>query len=413
MTRNKIYWESLGAEAQYSIFKPEGKNGECHVIMHVEPRHDLFAGQLERLRKAENLLMQQEELKCCKPVMKRYFLSDATNQAPLLENSPSKDAEIKNSSNGDIEKQEGDSKNLSIGDQKAPEGAYAVSNIQQPPLNGSKIGLWIYLVDDAEVSGENGAVVVRHNGYEHIWKMGMMTNIGNSYEQTASLLKDYEEMLGKFDANIADHCIRTWFYVRDVDIQYHGLVKARRENFIDNGLTPDTHYISSTGIAGVPSDPKAIIQLGAYAIKGLQPDQQHYLYALSHLNKTIEYGVTFERGTIVNYGDRDHAYISGTASIDNKGQVVHIGDVVKQTERMWENVSKLLEEGGMTMDDIMQIIVYLRDSADYAIVKEMFEEKFPDTPFIITLAPVCRPTWLIEMECIAIKAQSNDRYKDF
>ena len=145
---------------------------------------------------------------------------------------------------------------------------------------------------------------------------------------------------------------------------------------------------------------------------GFEPEQQRYLYALSHLNKTIEYGVTFERGTLMQYGDRNHIYISGTASINNQGEVIHVGDIRRQTERMWENVSALLNEGGMDFSDIMQIIVYLRDSADYQLVKHMFDERFPDTPFVITLAPVCRPTWLIEMECIAVKETKN-QYRPF
>ena len=35
------------------------------------------------------------------------------------------------------------------------------------------------------------------------------------------------------------------------------------------------------------------------------------------------------------------------------------------------------------------------------------------TPYVITLAPVCRPTWLIEMECVAIRSHSNPEYHDF
>ena len=46
-------------------------------------------------------------------------------------------------------------------------------------------------------------------------------------------------------------------------------------------------------------------------------------------------------------------------------------------------------------------------------VKEMFEERFPDTPYVITLAPVCRPTWLIEMECIAVAERNNPQFTDF
>ena len=129
------------------------------------------------------------------------------------------------------------------------------------------------------------------------------------------------------------------------------------------------------------------MQLGSYALTGIQPEQQQYLYALSHLNRTIEYGVTFERGTRVKYGDRSHLYISGTASIDNKGQVLHVGDVRQQTLRMWENVEQLLAEGGATYQDVAQIIVYLRDVADYPLVSQMFAERFPNTPYAITLAP--------------------------
>ena len=92
---------------------------------------------------------------------------------------------------------------------------------------------------------------------------------------------------------------------------------------------------------------------------------------------------------------------------------LHVGDIVKQTERMWENVGKLLEEGGTTFDDVAQIIVYLRDISDYPMVKAMFDRKFPDTPHVFTLAPVCRPTWLIEMECTAVKERHNPSFRDF
>jgi enamine deaminase RidA (YjgF/YER057c/UK114 family) len=127
-----------------------------------------------------------------------------------------------------------------------------------------------------------------------------------------------------------------------------------------------------------------------------------YLKGSTHLNPTHEYGVTFERGTAVDYDDRRHVIISGTASIDNKGQIVHPGDIRNQTLRMWENVEVLLAEAEATYDDVMHMIVYLRDIADYSVVSRMFNERFPECPKVFVQAPVCRPGWLIEMECIAI-----------
>ena len=288
----------------------------------------------------------------------------------------------------------------------------SVSLIQQQPLDGTKIAAWLYLQSGVEVREQNGAVVVSHNGYRHLWKMGMVKNQGDSARQTEELLTEYEALLAKFDATLAENCIRTWFFVRDVDTNYHGLVVARRENFIQQGLTEKTHYISSTGIGGSPADTKALVQLGTYAITGLEPEQQHYLYAPTHLNPTYEYGVTFERGTVVEYGDREHVFISGTASINNKGEVVHVGDIVLQTQRMWENVEALLKEGETGWEDVMQIVVYLRDTADYEVVRQLFAERFPHIPTVITLAPVCRPTWLVEMECIAVKEKVNERFRN-
>ena len=80
---------------------------------------------------------------------------------------------------------------------------------------------------------------------------------------------------------------------------------------------------------------------------------------------------------------------------------------------MLENVGKLLEEAECTFDDVMHMIVYLRDVADYDVVAAMFAERFPDKPVQIVLAPVCRPDWLIEMECMAITADGDSRYERF
>ena len=55
-----------------------------------------------------------------------------------------------------------------------------------------------------------------------------------------------------------------------------------------------------------------------------------------------------------------------------------------------------------TPADILQAITYLRDPADYAVVKRYLDIAYPDMPRLIVLAPVCRPGWLIETECIAV-----------
>ena len=327
--------EEIGARIEWAHFTAGGVE-EVHAMLHVEPRCELFEGQVARIQQAEKILLDMEDVQGVSIVFKRYFLSDATNQVPVI--------------------QEND--------------ACTVSYIQQPPLDGSKVAVWLYLQKGTEVVPMNNSTVVRHNGYQHVWTFGLMDpTSATSYMQTWQTLFIYIDILKLFQATLEKNCVRTWFFVRDVDTQYGGLVKSRRECFVEQGLTPETHYIASTGIGGTPSDPKALVQLDSYAMTGFEPEQQRYLYGLSHLNRTIEYGVTFERATLMQYGDRNHVHISGTASINNKGEVMHVGNVQQQTLRMWENVETLLNEGGMSYDDVMQIIVYLRDSADYEMVK--------------------------------------------
>ena len=373
-------WEEIGVSSALSSYISPSGPSEYHVQFHVKPRNDGFVQQYERLLHALQLVCAELLPADARPVLKRYYLSDATNQAPLMQ----------------------------------PDDSCTVSVIQQPPLDGSKVSLWVYFLAGADVQCRDGVTTVAHGGYRHFWHMGMESPRGDSAAQTEQLLSGYEAELTASGLNLADDCVRTWFFVRDVDTNYAGLVKARLDNFLRVGLTPETHYISSTGIGGLPADTHALVQLGGYAVKGLAPGQQRYLYALTHLNPTIEYGVTFERGTVVEYGDRAQAFISGTASIDNKGRVVHVGDIVRQTHRMWENVDALLAEADMNLTDhAAQITVYLRDTADYVTVSDLFAARFPHVPTIITLAPVCRPEWLIEMECIAVADRHNETYRPF
>lgn len=370
----------LGITVQTSRFATENGVKEWHLMFHLDASSDDFPKQYLRLSTARSRVLDMPEFKGACGITTRYFLSDIANQQHLIPDLHTESTGI----------------------------------IQQPPLNGSKVAAWMYLQSpEGDISNHGATVQVVRNGYAHLWTSSMTSPHGDSAAQTTSILCSYEEMLADNQMSLADNCVRTWFYVRDVDTNYSGLVSARRENFEKQGLTAHTHYISSTGIGGSPYQNSAIVQMDAYAVKGLEDGQVRYLKALSHLNPTYEYGVTFERGTMISYGDRRHVFISGTASIDNRGKVLHTGDIVAQTKRMWENVEALLKEAESDFKDVMQIIVYLRDTADYNVVNEMFSQRFPDVPVVITLAPVCRPAWLIEMECVAVVENSNPKFRNF
>ena len=317
-------------------------------------------------------------------VFKRFFLSDMANQKErLLATLPDN-------------------------------AACATSVIQQPPMDGTKVALWAYLIEGAVTQMlPCGLSETRHGVYRHLWGGGAVNRAANAEYQMRLLFQEYVMQLMGQGGRLADHCIRTWIFVHDVDTNYAGVVKVRNEVFATQQLTPESHFIASTGINGSAGDAAVKVSFDTYALLGIVPGQVHHLYARTHLNPTYEYGVSFERGTYVEYGDRRHVFISGTASINNKGEVVHPGDIRRQTERMWENVEALLAEAECGFDDVQQMIVYLRDPADYHVVRTLFEARFNAVPRVFLWAPVCRPGWLIEMECIAVRRVDSKEYPAF
>jgi enamine deaminase RidA (YjgF/YER057c/UK114 family) len=367
--------EFQNAKAEVFSFTEAGGVKEYHVILHVTDCTIPFQQQLDAILDAYQSVITNT-LPGAVTVFKRYFLSDSANQADDVAAADTSDC--------------------------------AKSIIQQAPLDGTKIGLWAYLMTDVETRLLPSELYeARHGAYRHLWNGSAHNLAANSEYQTRLLFNEYVMQLLQEGCTLADNCIRTWLFVNDVDLNYGGVVRARNQVFFTQGLTNSTHFIASTGIGGRQQDPNVLTQMDNYAIAGIKPEQIRYLYAPTHLNRTSDYGVSFERGTRVDYGDRCHVIISGTASINNKGQVAYPKDIIQQTHRMWENVEALLSEAECTFDDVAHIIVYLRDNSDYAVVSKLFQERFADKPYIIVQASVCRPNWLIEMECMAVKKTVN------
>ena len=350
---------------------------EYHVMLHITNPALSYAEQLETIVNAYGSL-RINELNKAQSVFKRYFLSDACNQADAIYALATESSDC------------------------------ALSIVQQAPLDGTKIALWGYLQTNMQTRVTTGGLFeAKHGAYRHLWNGSAHNLAANSEYQTRLLLNEYVMQLAEEDCKLADNCIRTWFFVNDVDLNYGGVVRARNQVFFTQGLT---HFIASTGIGGRQADPNVLSQMDNYAIAGICPEQIHHLYAPSHLNRTSDYGVSFERGTRIDYADRRHVFISGTASINNKGEIMYPKDVVKQTQRMWENVETLLKEAECSYDNVAYMIVYLRDTADYQVVHSLYEERFADKPYVIVHAPVCRPGWLVEMECMAIRDADNPQF---
>ncbi|MBR5273869.1 MAG: hypothetical protein IKU33_01340 [Bacteroidales bacterium] len=348
------YRLTIAKEHGYKAAIAEFAGMECQVIIEPYDKETSAAECVSFLEKGMKDLLEND-LSGFRPVFKRWFLSDAACQADLIPD----------------------------------DETCATSVIQQPPMDGSKAVLWVWMMKNVS------------DRYSYSFKGNLLSDNTDSYGQMREIFENYSESLKEDSLNVAEHCARTWIYVRDVDVNYAGIVKARRELFEEWGLKADTHYLASTGINGLTKDYRNLVSMDTYTVTGLEQKDIQYLHALENLSPTHIYGVTFERGTALHFEDRTQILISGTASIDKEGQIVAPGDIDRQTERTFENINALLGEAGACMEDIAQMIVYIRDTADYRKVERYLSEHFPAVPYVITWAPVCRPGWLVEVECIA------------
>lgn len=138
---------------------------------------------------------------------------------------------------------------------------------------------------------------------------------------------------------------------------------------------------------------------------------KHGVSNLNVLNEAYSYTKpsSFSRGMRINLNDVTVLLISGTASIDEHGNSIHVSDFQSQLRRTLKNITGLLENEGAGWPDIVRTTCYLRDiDRDY----EIFNQE--RTAFYVQLglnplpastdiqATLCRPELLVEIEAIAM-----------
>lgn len=144
---------------------------------------------------------------------------------------------------------------------------------------------------------------------------------------------------------------------------------------------------------------------------GHAPIQKRAMTNHGVLNEAYAYAKpsSFARGMRIDIGGVTILLISGTASIDENGVSVHIGDFDAQLRRTFDNITGLLESEGCTWHDIVRTSCYLRDiDRDYDafnigrtnFFKEQGLDPLPASTGI--QAHLCRPELLIEIEAIAM-----------
>jgi reactive intermediate/imine deaminase len=98
-------------------------------------------------------------------------------------------------------------------------------------------------------------------------------------------------------------------------------------------------------------------------------------------------------------------YVAGMLPLEANGDLVGVGDVVRQTEQVLDNVGEVLRAAGATFDDVVRVGVYLMNMADRPAVNTVRRRYFGDARPASTLVEVSAlaiPEALVEIEAVAL-----------
>jgi len=85
-----------------------------------------------------------------------------------------------------------------------------------------------------------------------------------------------------------------------------------------------------------------------------------------------------------------HIWVSGMTGMDPSSSQMAGPTIQEQTRQALTNCERIIDAGGGTRDDIVEVGVLLADPADFAGLNEAFAEHFPDHPptrYVARLGP--------------------------
>lgn len=188
-------------------------------------------------------------------------------------------------------------------------------------------------------------------------------------------------------------------------------------------LVPPQFLIDPAGLSG--AERQEMEKLGiltaegaflSYAPASSSPDRlpqiaKRAVHAPQVLNEAFHYAKpsSFSRGLRFDLGTYTLLLISGTASVDENGSTVHVGDFGAQCWRTYRNISGLLESENATWHDVIRTTCYLRDiERDYVQFNKIRTAFFgwlrldPLPASVGVQTRLCREDLLVEIEAVAL-----------
>ncbi len=187
------------------------------------------------------------------------------------------------------------------------------------------------------------------------------------------------------------------------------LVEMRDDVQVDSGEFSRGEHEELRALGFLTASGRLAPSLGSAGFLSEPSVEREAIVASSVLNEAYDYGSAFSRGLRVPLGEHTLLFISGTASVDETGATVHVGDLRAQCWRTYRNITELLHAEGATWQDIVKCTCYLRDiERDYDAFNAVRTTFFtwlgldPLPASVGIQARLCRSDLLVEIEALAV-----------
>jgi enamine deaminase RidA (YjgF/YER057c/UK114 family) len=319
----------------------------------------------------------------------------------------------------------------------------AVTIVPQAPASGAVVALELWAVGGkkprvvCEVQGDSlagCATTVEFDGMR--WFFGgnfrSFTEHIGAYNRSICAFRWLGSWLQRTKFRL-DQVLRTWIYQGHLVLpegktqRYKELNRARTDFFGDTKFLKKylpkkfkgAVYPASTGIGADDYD----VVISAIALDTKRKDV--IVVPLENPNQTsaFDYGAAyspqspkFSRAMAVAADETCLVFVSGTASItDSESQ--HHEDPVKQTEQTLDNIAALIDGENLArhgisdiacgLDKLVSVRVYVKRPSELQLVRQVCERRLPDVPTLYTVADVCRPELLVEIEGVVVAQKSH------
>lgn len=114
----------------------------------------------------------------------------------------------------------------------------------------------------------------------------------------------------------------------------------------------------------------------------------------------------YSHGLKVDIGDSEMIFTTGQIAMDKDGSAVAPDDIVKQTEFVFQNLQRILNEGGASLDDVVKAVIYVTDISKFKDISAVRNKYFANAQPVSTLVEISKTVKEgcdVEIEVIAIK----------